>query len=151
MFTIYIGRIKQEVPFFLLDSGGGASFFKNKQLDPSIEIQETNRKVWSSAGSQDLYGELKLPLMLYDFSNKRNCFCENGLLFWEEQKQSPPILGSTFFANNNWTLDDNSYMLTTGTLKNKKCFPIVFSGKQFKYTTPLNISHVEERIAPYYF
>ena len=26
-------------------------------------------------------------------------------------------------------------------------FPIVFSGKQFKYTTPLNISHVEERIS----
>ena len=72
-----------------------------------------------------------------------------GLLFGEEQKQSPPNFVSTFFANNNFTLDYNSYMLTTGTLKNKKCFPIVFSGKQFIYTIPLDISPVEERLLTY--
>ena len=73
-------------------------------------------------------------------------FGENGILFGEEQKQSPPILGSTFFASNNCIIDYNSFMLTTVNTKNRKCFPIVFSGKLFKYTTPLNILHVEERI-----
>ena len=37
------------------------------QLDPSIEVKETDRKVWS--GSEDIYGELLILLVLYDFSH----------------------------------------------------------------------------------
>ena len=96
------------------------------QLGLSIEVQETNKKVWSLAESQDICGELSLLLVLYDLWNKLPRFCENGLLFWEKQKQLPLILDSISFANNNCMLDYNSYMIMIGPAKNRKIFSSFF-------------------------